>query len=210
MFTLYSMPSSGNSYKVRLLLAQLGIAYTHVATEWDEGRELTRQADFKKKNPLGKVPLVEFDDGRLLSESNAILLHFAEGTPYLPTDSYERALVYQWMFFEQYSHEPNIAVRTSITHTYPHKFHMATPEKLAATLEAGNLALDAMEERLAASPFLAGNAYSVADICLYAYTHSAEKGGFDFSNRPALRAWLERVAAQNGHVTLDWLPNQSA
>ena len=205
MITLYSMPSSGNSYKVRLLLAQLGIPFRHVATEPDDGNNLTSQPEFLLKNPLGKVPVLELPDGRVLSESNAILLHLAEGSPFLPHDAWERALAWQWMFFEQYSHEPNIAVRQSLL-KYPHRAAQATPERLEALLDGGNRALDAMEHRLADAPYLTGDTYCVADIALYGYTHSAESGGFDLSSRPHIRAWLTRVRDQDGHVTIDWLP----
>ncbi|MEM8750780.1 MAG: glutathione S-transferase family protein [Pseudomonadota bacterium] len=210
MITLYSMPSSGNSYKVRLLLAQLNIPFRHVATEYENGKELTVQPDFRNKNPNGKVPLVEFEDGRVLAESNAILLHFAEGTPFLPTDAYTRALVYQWMFFEQNSHEGSIAVRSAITYRYPYRFHEATPERLESLLQSGNRALDVMESQLQKTPYLAGEAYTVADIALYAYTHSAEPGGFDIASRPGISNWLERVRNQPGHVPLEWTPDNAS
>ena len=205
MFTLYSMPSSGNSYKVRLLLAQLGVDYHHVATEFDGGKELTKTDAFRAKNPLGKVPLVEFDGGRLLYESNALLLYFAEGTPFIPDDRFERAKMWQWMFFEQYSHEPCVAVRQSNL-KYPHRIGLASEEEMAQLLIDGNRALDTMDIQLNKTPFLAGDAYSAADICLYGYTHSADSGGFDITSRTGISKWLERVRNQPGHVPLDWLP----
>ncbi len=205
MITLFSMPSSGNSYKVRLLLAQLAIPFKHTATEYDGGKELTRTDGFLKMNPEGKVPLVQFEDGRLLSQSNAILLYFSEGSPLLPEDSYERALVHQWMFFEQNSHEGSIAVRQA-AYRYPHRAHQQIPEILDPLLESGNKALDVMEAQLNRTPFLIGDQYTVADIALYAYTHSADLGGFDIVGRKGIAAWLARVRDQPGHVGLDWLP----
>lgn len=206
MITLYSMPSSGNSYKVRLLLAQLNLPFRHIATEFDHGKELTTQPEFRQKNPSGKVPLLELEDGRLLGESNAILLYLANGTEFLPVDTYERALVHQWMFFEQNSHEGSIAVRTAITYRYPHRFGSATKEQLAGLLESGNRALDVMETQLQKTPFLTGSTYSVADIALYAYTHSANLGGFDIEGRTGIARWLKTVERQPGYVSLDWAP----
>jgi glutathione S-transferase len=150
-----------------------------------------------RKNPNGKVPLLELEDGRFLAESNAILLHLAEGTPYLPKDAYERALVYQWLFFEQYSHEPYVAVRRALM-VYPERAHDATPERLASTLVGGEKALGVMEEQLNKTPFLVGDSLTVADIALYAYTHEAHRGGFNMERYPAVNAWLARVAADEG------------
>ena len=204
MIKLYSMPSSGNSYKVRLLLALLGIGYEHVDAEYGNG--LTTSPDFVAKNPKAKVPLLELEDGRLLSESNAILLYLAEGSRFLPQDRFARAIVHQWMFFEQNAHEPSVAVRAAIL-TYPQRAHLRTPEHLDPLLESGNRALKVMDIQLRQTPWLAGNDCTVADICLYGYTHSAgAKGGFDLSVFPAIDAWLDRVVALPGHVPLDWLP----
>jgi len=203
MLTLYSMPDSGNSYKPRLLLAQLGIPFRHVSVDTRTGD--THTDEFMEKNPNGKAPLLELEDGRFLAESNAMLLHLAEDTQYLPADSYERAVAYQWMFFEQYSHEPCIAVRRSLLH-YEHMKEMATPERLDETLEAGNKALGVMDKQLGESTFLAGDNYSVADISLYTYTHTAEEGGFDLAQFVNVQAWLERVSELPGHVPQDWLP----
>ena len=197
---LYGMTDSGNCYKPRLLLAKLGIPFKHVETNSRDGT--TRQPAFLAKNPNGKVPLLELDDGRLIWESNAILLYLAEGTPYLPEDRYERALVYQWLFFEQYSHEPYVAVRRALV-KYPERAALATPERMAATLEGGNRALGVMERQLSQTPFLVGGALTVADIALYAYTHDADIGGFDLSRFPSVSAWLARVAREPGHVPLD-------
>jgi glutathione S-transferase len=151
------------------------------------------------------VPLLELDDGRLLAESNAILLHLGEGTRFVPQEAYRRALAYQWLFFEQYSHEPYIAVRKAIL-TVPRRAAEAKPERLALTLERGNKALRVMERQLGETPFLAGGTLSVADISLYAYTHEAGEGGFDLAEYPAIAAWLARVAADPGHVPIGWLP----
>ncbi len=203
MLTLYSMPSSGNSYKPRLLLAHLGMAFNHVAMDANDGS--TRTDAYRAKNPNGKLPLLELDDGRFLAESNAILLYLAEGTPYLPADRYLRALCYQWMFFEQYSHEPAIAVRLS------NILHAANrpdvrDEDMQDLLERGNKALAVMEVQLQNTPFLAGENLSVADISLYGYSHSAERAGFDLDDFPAVKSWLKRVSAEPGHVPIDWLP----
>ena len=203
MLTLYSQQISGNSYKPRLLLALLKIPFRIVDMDTYGGG--TRTPDFLAKNPIGRVPLVAFDDGRHLAESNAILLHFAEGTKYLPANSYDRAKAYEWLFFEQYEHEPAIAVRRSLL-TARERAHWKTPERLAQTLEKGNAALSVMERRLSKADWLAGNAYSVADIALFAYTHCAGEGGYDLSAFPGVEAWLKRVASQPGHVTIDWRP----
>ena len=203
MIKLYGMVDSGNCYKPRLLLARLGQPFEHVEVSSHTGA--TRSAEYMAKNPNGMVPLVELEDGRLLAESNAILLYFAEGTPLLPTDRYARGLAYQWLFFEQYSHEPYIAVRKALL-TVPGRAKDATPERLALTLERGNKALGVMEKHLSGSDFFVGNAMSVADIALYAYTHEAGKGGFDLSAYPAVTDWLARVAAEPGHVPIEWLP----
>ena len=202
MLTLYSMPSSGNSYKVRLLFAKLGTAFKHVAAEFGSG--LTSSHAFRKLNPNGKVPLVEFEDGRLLAESNAILLYFGEGTRFVPADKFARAKVHEWMFFEQNYHEGTIAVRAAVLN-YPHRKAQATPENLASLLEGGHRALGVMEAQLAKTPFIAGDTFTVADICLYAYTHTAgTRGGFEMERFPAINAWLERCAADDGHVPIEW------
>ncbi|MER8537411.1 glutathione S-transferase family protein [Mesorhizobium sp. M1005] len=199
---LYGMIDSGNCYKPRLLMAKLGIAFTNVEVSSHTGD--TRKPDYVAKNPNAMVPLLELDDGRRLAESNAILLYLAEGTRFLPADRYERALAYQWLFFEQYSHEPYIAVRRALL-TFPERAKDATPERLALTLERGNKALGVMDKHLAGSSFFAGDMLSVADIALYAYTHTAETGGFQLDAYPAVAAWLKRVEADPGHVPLEWV-----
>src|SRR5687768_6211716 len=161
MLTLYSMQRSGNAYKPRLLMALLGIPFRIVEVNTYDGS--TRQPEFLAKNPIGKVPLLEFPDGRRLAESNAMLLHLAEATTYMPGDAFHRAKAYEWLFFEQYSHEPAIAVRRSIL-TAPERAALRTPERLKSLLEAGNHALGVMEKRLSGAHWLAGEGYSVADI----------------------------------------------
>lgn len=201
--TLHGMTDSGNCYKPRLLLAKLGQAFRHVETSSLDGT--TRRPEFLARNPNGRVPLLELEDGRLLAESNAILLFLGDGTRFVPAGAYERALVHQWLFFEQYSHEPFIAVRRAILR-YPERAGDRTPERLASTLSGGRAALAVMETQLARTPFIAGGAPTVADIALYAYTHQAGLGGFDLESCPAVSAWLARVEADPGHVSLEWLP----
>ena len=200
MVTLYQQHDSGNCYKVRLLLAHLGRAYRTVSVSSLDGA--TRNPEFLAKNPIGKVPTVQLDDGRFLAEFNAILLHFAEGGPLLPSDKYDRAKAYEWLFFEQYIHEPAIAVRRALA-VYPERRAQATPERMAMLLEAGNEALSVMERRLASAQWLAGSSFSVADISLYAYTHMAHEGGFELANYPGIIMWLERVRAMPGHTPID-------
>jgi glutathione S-transferase len=203
-YTLYSMQNSGNCYKPRLLMHQLGIPFRVVETDTREGA--TRTAEFMALNPNARVPLLVFPDGRKLSESNAMLLYLAEGTKYLPTDRYERALVNQWLFFEQYDHEPQVAVARSWLHVFPERKARVTAEQIAGWQDKGNKALGIMEKRLAGNDWLAGSAYSVADIALYAYTHVAEDGGFDLGRYPGISAWIKRVAAQPGYIGLFWQP----
>ncbi|WP_315924275.1 glutathione S-transferase family protein [Mesorhizobium sp. SP-1A] len=203
MTTLYGMIDSGNCYKPRLLMAKLGIPFANVEVSSHTGD--TRRPDYVAKNPNAMVPLLELDDGRRIAESNAILLYLAEGTRFLPEDRYERAMAYQWLFFEQYSHEPYIAVRKALL-IFPERAKDATPERLAATLERGNKALGVMNQHLARNDFFAGNACSVADIALYAYTHTADQGGFQLDAYPAVTAWLKRVETDPGHVPIEWLP----
>jgi glutathione S-transferase len=151
------------------------------------------------------VPVLVLEDGCILAESNAILLYLAENTRFLPADRYDRGKAYEWLFFEQYTHEPSIAVRRSIL-TAPERAAQRTPERLQALLASGNFALAVMERRLASADWLAGDAYSVADIALYAYTHVADEGGYDLDAYPGICRWIERVAGEPGHVPLDWRP----
>ena len=195
MLRLYDYYDSGNGYKVRLLLAQLGIPYEYVETDILKGE--TRTPEFLKLNPNGRVPLVVLEDGTPLAESNAILFYFAEGTPYLPADKLGRARVLQWLFFEQYSHEPYVAVaRFLLRHTAPDDPRRSVLEQRQ---KGGYAALGVMERHLAENPFFVGDRYSIADIALYAYTHVADQGGFELSSFPCLRAWLARVEGQAGY-----------
>jgi glutathione S-transferase len=196
---LYNSQQSGNCYKVRLLLAQLGIPFER--HEVDVVNRENRADVLGDKNPALRVPVLELDDGRHLAESNAITWYLADGTAYLSDDSFERGQVLQWLFFEQYSHEPHIAVaRFWITILGQEDRYR---EQIARRHELGYLALDAMERYLAGRSFFVGERYSIADIGLYAYTHVADEGGFDLAGYPAIGAWLGRVAAQPGHVTID-------
>lgn len=199
MYVLHDNLSSGNAYKIRLLLTQLGLPFERL--EYDIDRAETRRPEFLAKNPNGRVPLLELSPGRYLAESNAILCYLAEDTPYLPADRFQRAQVMQWLFFEQYSHEPNIAtVRYWITHKVEmNEFRcVALPVKR----EAGIAALGIMEQHLSDREWFVGTAYSIADIALYAYTHVADQGGFDLAPFPAIGRWLERVRSQPNHVTI--------
>jgi len=202
--TLYSMPSSGNSYKARLLLAVLGRDYTHVGLEY-ETPELA-EAHANGKLPLGKLPVLELADGTQIPESNAILCYLAEGTDWLPTDPVHRAHVLGWMFWEQNQHEAVIAVRAALL-TYEHRAHLATPERLGELLDSGHKLLGQMNDHLAGRDWFIGTAPSIADIALYAYTHSAAtKGGFDLDRFGDVCAWLDRVAGLPGHVMLTDIP----
>ena len=195
---LYDSAPSGNCYKVRLLLAHLGIPYER--KQLSVADRSNRPAVLGGLNPALRVPTIVLDDGRSLAESNAILWYFGDGTRYVPEDRYERAQVLQWQFFEQYDHEPNIAVARFWLH---YKGGEIDREALAQRQKAGYRALDAMEKHLTGRDFLVGSRYSLADISLYAYTHVAGEGDFDLSRYPVIRAWLARVAAQPGHVTIE-------
>jgi len=195
---LYDNAVSGNCYKVRLLLAHLGKPYERRALSVQD--RTNRPQILGGLNPSMRVPTIILDDGRPIGESNAILWYFADGTPYVPEDRYDRALVLQWQFFEQYDHEPYIAVARFWLHYKDGAYDRAA---LAEKQKGGYRALDAMERHLAAHPFFVGGRYSIADISLYAYTHTAPEGGFDLTKYPAVRAWIDRVRSQPGHVTID-------
>jgi glutathione S-transferase len=190
--TVYGMKASGNCYKLQLLLEQLDRPYRWVEIDSVAGE--TRTPEFLARNPNGKVPLLELADGRRLAESNAILCYLAEGTPFLPADSWQRAQALQWLFFEQYSHEPYIAVARFIARWLPAD-HPRRAE-LPRLRERGHQALSVMEQHLERHKFFVDAGYGVADIALYAYTHEAEVGGFDLAAYPAVRAWLARVEEQ--------------
>jgi glutathione S-transferase len=194
---LYDNLESGNAYKVRLVLSQLGVPFERV--ELDILRGETRTPGFLAKNPNHRIPLLEWPDGRTLAESNAILVYLADGTPLLPADRFERAQALQWMFFEQYSHEPYVAVvRFWHFSGQVEKNRAALPEKV----ERGYHALAVMEQHLAKRAFFVAERYSVADVALYAYTHVAGEGGFELDRFPAIGRWLERVRSQPGHVRI--------
>src|SRR3954451_21328983 len=196
---LYDSPVSGNCYKVRLLLAHLGIEYERQTVDVvDRSGRGELLADL---NPAERVPTLVLDDGRSLAESGAILWLFGEGTRYVPADAFARAQVLQWMFFEQYDHEPAIAVaRFWLGYSgRPEEFEPRREERTAA----GYRALDAMAGHLADRDWLVGSSITLADIALYAYTHVAAEGGFELGRYPAIEAWLGRVAAQPGHVAID-------
>ena len=201
MLILHQMQMPGNCYKVRLVAAQTGVHLTLKTYGLHDGS--TRTPEFLKLNPNGRVPLLEYADGRLLPESGAILFHLSDGTALQPQAGWDRAQMLNWMFFEQYSHEPYIAVAR-------YWLHFAKPEDLEKKRhlvpewhEKGRAALGVMETHLQTHDWFAGNAYSIADIALYAYTHKAADGGFDLSTFPGVCRWLARVAGEPGHVTLE-------
>jgi len=198
MTTVYGMKTSGNCYKVQLALEQLGQPYRWI--EIDSAAGETRTPEYLARNPNGKVPLLELDDGRHLAESNAILCYLADGSPLLPDERWQRAQCLQWLFFEQYSHEPYVAVARFICLWLPED-HPRRAE-LPRLRERGEQALGVMEKHLATQPFFVAGGYSVADIALFAYTHAAADGGFDLSRYPAVEAWLERVRSQPGFVPM--------
>lgn len=198
MLRLYDFLPSGNGYKVRLLLTQLGIPFERVELNILEGE--TRTPEFLSKNPNGRIPVLEIEPGKFLCESNAILFYLSDGTPFLPSDSWERAQVLQWLFFEQYSHEPYIATS---------RFWISIlgkadeyQEALNQKRQPGYAALTVMEKHLTHHTFFVDERYTIADIGLFAYTHVADEGGFDLARFPAILAWLERVTAQAGYIRI--------
>lgn len=195
MYQVYGMAASGNCYKVKLLLNQLGVKSVWHETDTRKGE--TRTQVFLAMNPVGKVPVLILEDGRILPESNAILCYLADTTPLLPKARFEHAQVMQWMFFEQYSHEPYIAVARAIKLFFPQR-----QDELPALWAKGYQALDVLEQHLSRHEFMVDSQYSIADIALYAYTHVAEQGGFDMSRYPSIRNWLGKVARQPGYIPL--------
>ncbi|HUR40944.1 MAG TPA: glutathione S-transferase family protein [Verrucomicrobiae bacterium] len=198
---LHGMTGSGNCYKPALLMRQLGIPFDWVEVDIVKGG--SRTPEFLALNPNGKVPLLEVVDGgepRTLAESNAMLCYLAEGTRLMPEDRWPRAQVMQWLFFEQYSHEPFIAtVRFWVKYLGKRD---EWRDRIAETSKKGYAALGVMEQQLAKTPFLTGDQYTIADIALYAYTHVAHEGGFEMENFPYLRAWLARVRQTQGFVPM--------
>jgi glutathione S-transferase len=197
--TLYDCLESGNGHKVRLLLSLLNRDYTLVLKDIHKGE--TRTDDFLRINPNGRIPTLVIEDGRSLAESDAILFYLAEGTPYLPEDPFDRARVLSWMFYEQYQHEPNIAVARFWCH------HLEMTEERQALLKEkqakGNEVLALMEMNFTHADWCVGTDPTIADIALYSYTSVAEEGGFDLSRYPAVRRWLDRMAALPGFVPME-------
>ena len=207
MHTLYSMQRSGNSYKVRLALARLGIPYKLVEVDILQGE--SRTPEFLAKNPNGQVPLLEVAPGRHIAESNAILWYVAIGSRLAPEDRIERAEALQWMFFEQRSLEPNIGAAYFWLCLIKGGRDLQS-HALEDWLENGERALGVMEMHLAKHPFFVADRFTIADIALYGFTHVAGQCDFDLTRYPAIRAWLERVAAEPGYVAMDWQPEQLA
>lgn len=196
MYKVYGDYNSGNCYKIKLMLSLLGAEYRWAPVDILNGE--TQTAAFLEKNPNGKIPVLELEDGTCLWESNAILNFLADSTHYLPSEPRLRTQVLQWQFFEQYSHEPSIAVARFI------QFYLGLPEErlgeYRSLQKAGYRALSVMEQQLKRTPFLVGDTFSIADIALYAYTHVAHQGGFDLTPYPGIQQWLERVKEQPGYV----------
>jgi len=199
MLTLYEFSSSGNCYKLRLAMAQLGIAFRRI--EKDITRGETRTADFLAINPNGRIPVLVTPEGKVLPESNAALWYLARESQFMPKDAFQQAQVLQWMFFEQYNHEPNIATSRYWIHVLGEREKYA--EALAEKQQKGHEALRVMDAHLADHDFFVGESYSIADIALYAYTHVAEQGGFSLKAYPAIGSWLNRVAEQPGYVPME-------
>jgi glutathione S-transferase len=205
MYTLYSMQRSGNSYKVRLALEQLGMPYRLIEVDILKGE--SRTPEFLAKNPNGQVPLLEVAPGRYLAESNAILWHLVGRSPLRPEDRIDRAEALQWMFFEQHSIEPNVGA-AYFWLTLVKGGRELQRHALDDWMEEGYRALGVMENHLKHHRYFASNRYSVADIALYAYTNLAHECDYDLTAFPAIRDWLQRVAAQPGHVPMSWQPEK--
>ena len=201
MLTLHNMQMSGNCYKVRLVARQLNIPIRLV--DYPVGSGKTRTPEFLAKNPNGRVPLLELEDGRCLAESNAITSYLARDSALIPRDPWAQAKMLQWMFFEQYSHEPYIAVARFWLREAPKQEFEKKRHLVPEWHEKGNAALAVMDQHLSRENWFAGDSYSLADIALYGYTHAADEGGFELSNYPAVCAWLKRVAAQPGYIPLN-------
>lgn len=200
MLTLYDYMDSGNGYKVRLVLAQLKLPYKLVECDILKGE--TRTPEFLQRNPNGRIPTLQIEDGSHIFESGAIVWYLAEGTPLAPTDRKARAETLQWMFFEQYSHEPYIAVARFWKHYLP-KLTPLQEMDLPNRMKGGYAALDIMEKHLATRRFFVDERFGLADIALYAYTHVAHEGEFDLSKYPGINAWMACVASQPRHVSIN-------
>ena len=199
MLKVYGDIQSGNCYKVKLLLALLNIE--HQWCHIEILKQESQSPDYLAKNPNGKIPLLELDSGEFIAESNAILNYLADGTALLPSDKLTRAKVLQWQFFEQYSHEPYIAVARFINK------YLGLPEDRLADYHSkqagGNKALSVMEQQLAQTPYLVGDSLTIADISLYGYTHVADEGGFDLSKYPAILRWINNMQAQKNYLSMN-------
>jgi glutathione S-transferase len=195
---LYDYLPSGNGYKVRLVLTRLGIPFDRIELDITQGA--TRTPEFLRRNPNGRIPVLELDDGTHLAESNAIIWYLADGTPLLPDGRLARAQVLQWMCFEQYSHEPNIA--TSRFWLMHGELTAERRAGLAQKQPLGYAALDVMEQHLSSRRWFVGERCTIADVALYAYTHVAEEGGFDLGRFRAIRHWLARMASEPGHIPI--------
>ncbi len=203
MYKLYDFLPSGNGYKVRLLLTQLQVPFARVELNIVNGE--TRTPEFLAKNPNGKIPLLEIAPDTYISESNAILYYLSQGTEYFSQDKYQQAQIMQWLFFEQYSHEPNIATPrfwiTELKQAEQYQKEIEQKRKL------GYAALNVMEQHLKERDFFVANKYTIADIALYAYTHVAEEGGFDLTKFPAINAWFSRIESQPKYIKISDRPN---
>jgi len=204
MLTLYDYMDSGNGYKCRLTLAHLGVPYKLVERDILKGE--TRTPEFLEKNPNGRIPCLQLEDGSHLFESGAIIWYLADGTPLAPKDRKARGETLQWMFFEQYSHEPFIAVARFWKH-YLTKLSPLQEMDLPNRMKGGYAALDVMDKHLAKNPFFVGGSFGLADIALYAYTHVAHEGEFDLSKYKNVNAWMARVASQPKHVPITYKAN---
>lgn len=200
MYKLYDFPPSGNCYKLRLVMAQLGVEYERVSVDITRGQSRTRE--FLRINPNGKVPVLQTPEGNLIPESNAALWYLAAGTPLCPVSKLEQAQILQWMFFEQYSHEPFIA--TSRYWLSVLKAGEEHRKQLEEKRPRGYAALGVMEDHLQKNPFFVDGRYSIADIALYAYTHVAHEGGFELDTYPAIQAWLERIEQMKGYISITY------
>lgn len=198
MYRLYDFLPSGNGYKVRLLLTQLGLPFERIELDITQGE--TRTPEFLDKNANGRIPVLEIETGTFLAESNAILIYLSEETPFLPIDRLAKAKVMEWLFFEQYSHEPNIATPrfwiSILNKADEYQEAIAQKQKL------GYAALDVMERRLRDHPFLVDDRYTIADIALFAYTHVAPEGGLSLDSFPSVQAWIDRIQSQPNHIPI--------
>lgn len=201
---LYDFLPSGNGYKIRLLLTQISMPFKRIEINILEGE--SRNSEFLSKNPNGKIPVLEIAEGKYLAESNAILMYLSEGTEFLPYDRFFKAQVLQWLFFEQYSHEPFIATSrywiSILGKADEYK------EKLQEKHQRGYEALQVMESHLTKNNFFVGESYTIADVALFAYTHVADEGGFDLTRFKAIQAWIERIKAQRRFISIDYIDKE--